>query len=93
MVDKHLSSLDELFDAIAKLEIDEGVRVNGRVAGRKCYMFVTKSPNGYTIAVFEARNNSTSVGKQLMIEDSMSLERVKRFIKENCETPLKAFRY
>ncbi|MEM0321044.1 MAG: hypothetical protein QW613_01430 [Thermoprotei archaeon] len=92
-MDKRISSLDELFDAIAKLEIDEGVRVNGKVGGKRCYIFVTKSSNGYTMAVFEPGRGNSGLGKQRLIEDSVNFERVKRFISERCEEPLKAFRY
>lgn len=91
MAEKRLGSLEELFEALAKLELDEGVRVKGRIRGRECYIFVTKSTTGYTLAVFEAKRDS--IGRQLFIRDSLELERVKRFIEENCEVPLKAYRY
>jgi len=90
--DKKIASLEELFDVLEKLEIDEGVRVRGKIGSKRCYIFITKSAVGYTLAVFETPN-SGGVGKQLMIRDSVSLERVKDFVAKNCEMPLTAHRY
>lgn len=78
---------------LAKLELDEGVRVRGRIGGRPCYIFVTKSATGYTVAVFESDPKTDGLGKQKMIRDSLGLEQVREFIKRSCELPLRAYRY
>ncbi len=93
MPDKRIGSFKELFEVISKLEIDEGVRVLGKVGVKKCYIFVTKSSNGYTVAVFEVKDASRKLGKQLIIEDSMTYDKVKMFIERNCDAPLRAYRY
>lgn len=91
--DKPIASLGELFDVLAKLDLDEGVRINGRFRDKSCYIFITKSATGYTLAVFEASKNPGGLGRQIMIRDSLRLDDVKEFVERSCEMPLKAYRY
>ena len=95
LYEKKLSSLPELFAELGNLDLDGGIRALGRFGSKRCYVFVTRSPAGFTSLLYsiKAAGKESLPDKRVLAKEFTSLEEAKEFLTKTVEKPVKAFSY
>ena len=93
--EKKLSSFSELSRELSILDLDAGIRTTGKYNGKKCYLFVTRSANGFTSLLYSMKllKKESLPDKRLLareFEDQGSLE---TFLAQIVNKPVKAVSY
>lgn len=85
-----LKSRKEFFDELKGLEVDTGVRVYGKLNGRRSVIFITKHSGKYALWIRDRRSGKTGSGSFKDVDD---YEELSNFLEGTIEKPLRAFIY
>jgi hypothetical protein len=92
--EKRVSNLRGLTRELQTLDGDAGVRVEGVFEGKRCFGFVTRFEDTFTIVVCRAVGKSLSIpGERLAARDFRSVGETVSFIRELSGSRPKAFVY
>jgi len=77
------------------MDLDSGLRIRGRYNGRNAFLFVTKSAEGYAVAIYglKRKGKATLPEKQLLIKEFNSDGEVGKLIAQTATKPLSAYSY
>ena len=92
---KELSSLPKIIDEARILDIDGGIRAAGRFKGRSCLVFITKSEELFTVAVYNLKRDGKEYipDKRLLIKEIGSEAELGSFLDDVVTKPVKASAY
>jgi len=95
LYEKKIASIPMCLKALRSMDLDSGLRIRGRYNKRNAYLFVTKSPSGYAVAIYSVKRQgkATLPEKQLLIEELNSDDEVGRLIAQTATKPLSAYSY
>jgi hypothetical protein len=95
LYEKKVSSFPKLVDELRILDLDAGVRTIGKYQSKKCFVFVTRSLNGYTTALYgiKSAGKEKLPDKRLLIKEFGSLEELEQFLSGAVAKPVEAFAY
>ena len=93
--EKKLSSLPKVVNELRTLDPDAGIRSLGRFSSRKCFIFITKSVNIYTTALYSIKTvkKESLPDKRLLVKEFQTLEELETFLAGIITKPVKAFAY
>ena len=93
--EKKLNSFPELSRELSILDFDAGVRAIGKYNGKKCYVFVTRSANGFTSLVYgiKAVKKETLPDKRLLAKEFPDLKGLEEFLAQVIAKPVRALSY
>jgi hypothetical protein len=93
--EKKLNSFPEIVTELTNLDLDAGIRVVGRYKAKKCYVFVTRSANGYTSLVYsiKASKKESLPDKRILAKEFSDLPSTEAFLAEMAAKPIKASAY
>jgi len=93
--EKKISSLPKLMEELTTLDPDAGIRSTGKFSSRKCFVFVTKSLDVYTVAVYSIKSvkKESLPDKQLLVKEFRSLQELEKFLSGVVTKPANAFAY
>ena len=95
LYEKKLSSFPKLAEELRILDLDAGIRAIGKYESRKCFVFVTRSANGFTAAVYgiKSAGKEKLPDKRFMIKEFGSLEELEKFLSGVIAKPIEAYAY
>lgn len=95
LYEKKVSSFPKLISEIGILDLDAGMRIVGKYDSRKCFVFVTRSPKGYTTALYGIKTlgNEKLPDKRLTIKEFDTIPELEKFLSEVIIKPVRAFAY
>ena len=95
LYEKKINSFPKMMTELGILDIDAGIRSTGRFNSRKCFVFVTKSPNGYTVALYGMKSVKKEIlpDKRLLVKEFASLQELEEFLSGVVAKPVKAIAY
>ena len=90
-----INSLSKMMSELSTLDPDAGIRSMGRFSSRKCFVFITKSVNTYTVALYSVRisKKENLPDKRLLVEQFQSSQELEAFLDRVVTKPVKAFAY
>ncbi|MEM3670416.1 MAG: hypothetical protein QW767_01540 [Thermoprotei archaeon] len=93
--EKHINSLRSLLENLETLELDEGIRFEGRLDGKQCVFFIAKPASNYVIAAYRkgTRGDGEPIGERLLFKEFQNLHELQVFLEGLSPKPSKAFRY
>ena len=93
--EKTVNSFPRLMQEADLLDLDGGIRSHVTYDGRKSLVFVTRSPNGFTLMVYGRRvhGSKEAPGRRLLVEEFQTSAELGRFIGGIIAKPVKAFVY
>jgi len=95
LYEKKLSSLSEIGRELSILDLDAGIRAIGKYKSRKCFVFVTRSPNGFTSLVYSTKTNKKEIlpDKRLLAKEFPDAKATEEFLAQIVAKPVKALAY
>lgn len=95
LYEKKLSSFPKLVDELRILDLDAGIRAIGKYESKKCFVFVTRSLNGYTVALYGIKSSGKErlPERRLLIKELSGLSEVETFLADVVVKPVEAFAY
>ena len=95
LYEKKINSLPKVMEELSTLDPDAGVRSTGRFGSRKCFVFVTKSLDVYTVALYSMKSvkKQSLPDRQLLIKEFASLQELEKFLSGVVAKPVRAFAY
>lgn len=93
--EKRINSFPQVMAELSALDPDAGVRSTGRFGTRKCLVFVTRSLNVYTVALYSVKTvkKESLPDKRLLVKEFANLQELGKFLSEVVARPVKAFAY
>jgi hypothetical protein len=93
--EKKLNSLPEVSRELSILDLDAGIRAIGKYKGKKCYVFVTRSPNGFTSLLYSIKTvkKENLPDKRLLAKEFPDLSGTEEFLAQVIAKPVKALSY
>ena len=93
--EKKLNSLTEIARELSILDLDAGIRAVGKYKGRKCYVFTTRSPGGFTSLVYSIRSvkKESLPDKRLLAKEFPDVKGAEEFLGQVIAKPVKALSY
>ena len=93
--EKTLASLPKVISELSTLDPDAGIRSTGRFKARNCFVFITKSANVYTAALYSVKSvkKESLPDKRLLVKEFQTLEELETFLAGVISKPVKAFAY
>jgi hypothetical protein len=90
--ERRIGSLAAVVKEAETMDADAGIRMSGRFAGRRCYVFVSKMGPRYTVMVYERKSGRRGgLGKRLASEEVESTERLRVFLRNIISRKVEAF--
>ena len=95
LYEKKINSFPKVIGELSTLDPDAGIRSTGRFNSRKCFVFVTKSVNVYTVALYSMKSvkKESLPDKRLLVKEFASLQELEKFLSGVVTRPVKAFAY
>jgi hypothetical protein len=95
LYEKKLNSFAELIEELGNLDLDAGIRAAGKLNSKKCFVFVTRSANGFTSMLYSIKTaqKESFPEKRLLAKEFPDLEQAKEFLNKVVVKPVKAFSY
>ena len=95
LYEKKISSFPQLISELDIIDLDAGVRAVGKYKAKKCFVFVTKSANVYTVALYSMKSvkKESLPDKRLLVKEFGSLQELEKFLSGVITKPVKAFAY
>jgi hypothetical protein len=90
--ERRVSTFSKLMDEVESLDADAGIRLEGRYAGKRCYVFVTRSPAGYAVMVYR-RDGRFIESDRLFAGEFESARTLGEFLKGMTCRPFRAYVY
>jgi hypothetical protein len=94
--EKRLNTLGELAEELRALDFDGGIRVQGRHAGKPCFIFVTKAGEIFTMAVYSGKRGASGSeipDRKLMMKEYKEVAPLMKFLEEEAISPFEAYSY
>jgi hypothetical protein len=95
LYEKKIDSFPQLISDLGVLDQDAGIRAVGKYKAKKCFVFVTRSENGFTsILCSTKRSGRESIpDKRLLAKEFENLQDLEKFLTEVVAKPLVASEY
>lgn len=93
--EKKLNSFPEVVRELSILDLDAGIRAMGKYKAKKCFVFVTRSPNGFTSMVYSIRSfkKESLPDKRLLAKEFPDLKSTEEFLTGMLVKPVRASSY
>jgi hypothetical protein len=95
LYEKKIGSFPQLISELDVIDLDAGVRTVGKFKGKKCFVFVTRSANGYTsvICSMKRAGKESIPDKKLLAKEFPTLQDLEAFLAEVVLKPVVASEY
>jgi hypothetical protein len=95
LYEKKLNSLPELLNELNNLDFDAGIRAIGKYNSKRCFVFVTRSANGFTSLLYNIKSSGKESlpDKRLLAKEFPDFEQTKEFLSRIIAKPIKAVAY
>ena len=95
LYEKKINSFPKMLSEIGLLDTDSGMRSIGRFSSRKCFIFVTKSVNVYTVALYSMKSvkKENLPDKRLLVKEFSNLSDLEKFLSGIVAKPVAAVAY
>lgn len=95
LYEKKLASLPKVISELETLDPDAGIRAAGRLGSRNCFVFVTKSMDTYTVALYSVKKvkKESFPDKRLAVKEFSNLPDLGKFLSGVISKPVKASAY
>ncbi len=92
--EKTVDSFTKLMREVALLDSDAGVRIVGLSDGVPCFVFLSRTPNGYAAMVYEIKvGKEKSPGRRLESREFGTRTELRRFLERFTGDKVQAFVY
>jgi hypothetical protein len=93
--EKKLSSFPEILKELGTLDLDAGIRAVGKYKSKKCYVFITRSANGFTSLVYSIKSSKKESlpDKRLLAKEFGDIKSAEEFLAQVVAKPVKASAY
>jgi hypothetical protein len=93
--EKKLNSFPEIMRELSILDLDAGIRAMGKYKAKKCFVFITRSANGFTSLVYSIKSSKKESlpDKRLLAKELPDLKSAEEFLAEIVVKPVKASSY
>ena len=93
--EKKLNSFPEIIRELTILDLDAGIRAVGKYKSKKCYVFITRSANGFTSLVYSIKSSGKESlpDKRLLAKEFGDVKGAEAFLEEVVAKPVKASAY
>lgn len=93
--EKKITSFSQLIDELDIIDADAGVRAFGRYKSKKCFVFVTRSTNGFTSVLCSMKRAGKDFvpDKRLLAKEFATIHDLEKFLAEFVTKPVVAFEY
>lgn len=93
--EKKLNSFPEIVRELGILDLDAGIRAVGKYKSKKCYVFITRSANGFTSLVYSIKSSGKESlpDKRLLAKEFDNVQAAEAFLEEVVAKPVKASAY
>ncbi|MDA4113374.1 MAG: hypothetical protein OK474_04940 [Thaumarchaeota archaeon] len=95
LYEKKIDSFPQLINDIGVMDQDAGIRAIGKYKAKKCFVFVTRSLNGFTsiLCSMKRSGKETIPDKRLLAKEFENLQDLEKFLTEVVAKPLVASEY
>jgi len=95
LYEKKISSFSQLIGELDVIDLDGGVRTVGKFKGKKCFVFVTKSANGFTsiLCSMKRAGKESIPDKRLFAKEFATIQDLEEFLAEVVAKPVVASEY
>jgi hypothetical protein len=95
LYEKKINSFPKIMSEISILDPDAGIRSTGRFSSKKCFVFVTKSVNVYTVALYSMKSvkKESLPDKRLLVKEFTVLQELEKFLSGIIAKPIAAVAY
>ena len=95
LYEKKIGSFPQLIDELTTIDLDAGMRALGKYKAKKCFVFVTRSANGFTsiLCSMKRAGKESIPDKRLLAKDFGSIQELEKFLSEVVVKPVVAFEY
>jgi len=93
--EKKISSFSQLMSELDGMDFDAGVRAIGKYKAKKCFVFVTRSANGFTSVLCSIKRAGKEFmpDRRLLAKEFTTLQDLQEFLAEFVAKPVVAFEY
>jgi len=93
--EKKIASFPQLISELDVIDFDGGVRAFGKYKAKKCFVFVTRSANGFTSVLCSMKRAGKDFvpDKRLIAKEFGTLQELEKFLAEHVAKPVVAFEY
>jgi hypothetical protein len=93
--EKEISSFPQMISELDTIDQDAGIRAAGKYKGKKCFVFVTRSANGYTsvLCSLKRAGRESFPDKRLLAKEFESLPDLEKFLDGVVAKPVVASAY
>jgi hypothetical protein len=93
--EKKLNSFPEIVKELGTLDLDAGIRAVGRYKSKNCYVFITRSANGFTSLVYSIKSSGKESlpDKRLLAKEFVDIKSAEEFLAEIVAKPIRASAY
>lgn len=93
--EKRLNSFGDIAKELSILDLDAGIRAVGKYKTKRCFVFVTRSANGFTSLVYSIKTLKKEVlpDKRLLSKEFPDLKSTEEFLTQIIVRPVKASAY
>ncbi len=95
LYEKKIGSFPGLIRELDIIDLDAGVRIIGKYKGKKCFVFVTRSAQGFTsiLCSMKRAGKENLPDKRLLAKDFGTVLDLEKFLSEVIAKPLVASEY
>ena len=92
--EKRIRSFNNLMSELRRLDYDSGVRIIGSFHKRKCFAFVTRSGDVYTVMIYERKGRKTpALGARILSREVKSVDHLREFLEQIGQEEMEAYVY
>jgi hypothetical protein len=93
--EKKIDSFSQLISELDAIDLDAGVRAAGKYKAKKCFVFVTRSANGFTsvLCSMKRAGKESIPDKRLLAKDFENIQDLEKFLAEVVAKPVVASEY
>jgi hypothetical protein len=93
--EKKLDSFPEIVRELTILDLDAGIRAVGKYKSKKCFVFITRSANGFTSLLYSIKSagKESLPDKRLLAKEFVDVKSAEAFLEEVVAKPVKASAY
>ncbi len=93
--EKRLNSFADIVKELNILDLDAGIRAIGKYKAKKCFVFVTRSANGFTSLLYSIKTLKKEAlpDKRLLAKEFPDLKSAEEFLAQVVTKPVKASAY
>lgn len=95
LYEKKIASFPELISELDIIDLDAGMRIVGKYKGKKCFVFVTRSPAGFTSILCSIKRvgKDSIPDKRILAKDLRTIQEAEGFLAGLVTKPLVAAEY